>query len=285
MQFSEKYLQSTDGTLLYFRSWVPDDNVRAVICFVHGIGEHTSRYSGWASMFCEQNIAFLTLDYRGHGLAEGKRGHVASFEQYFDDVQVLISTAAEIFPQKPLLLYGHSMGGNIVLNFYMKRKPDLKALIVTSPWIKLAKRPSNLVLNLARVLKKVYPSMQFKTTIKSADITHDTDLIKTYSNDPLIHSKISVSLFVEAFYAGKKLMGLGYKIHHPLLLMHGSADKITSCKGSEHFARNTGNYLTLKIWDGLYHELHNEPNKQEVFDFIIQWLNVTLDKNLDYGNI
>ena len=176
------------------------------------------------------------------------------------------------FPGSRLILYGHSMGGNLVLNHVITRNPRLDALIVTSPWLRLYKDPSYAVIVLASLMKRFYPSLSIKTPIKPDQLSHNPEVSSLYSGDPLVHNRISLRLFFDLYNAGLYALRNVYKINHPFLIMHGTADTITSAKASEKYVLNTGRQTRLKLWEGLYHELHNEQISDEVFGYIINWL-------------
>jgi alpha-beta hydrolase superfamily lysophospholipase len=164
------------------------------------------------------------------------------------------------------------MGGNIVLNHVVLRNYPIDALIVTSPWLKLYHEPPSLKLYMVSLLNRVYPSLTARLPFSAEDISHDPDKVREYRSDPLNHNKISLRLFTEMYNGGYNSLRNVYKINSPFLIMHGTADTITSHKASEKFVLNTSKRTRLKLWEGQFHELHNEFNKLEVFDYIVHWL-------------
>jgi alpha-beta hydrolase superfamily lysophospholipase len=272
LAYIERHIKSADGTSLFLRVWKPDTKAKLVICMVHGIGEHSGRYINWAKMFNQADIAFSAIDYRGQGNAEGKRGHSPSFAKLFDDITVFLAETDYHLPEIPKILYGHNLGGNIVLNYYFKKYPQINGLIVSSPWLKLTTPPRTLRLIAAKFLKYFLPSLTVNNGIDLKHLSRNPEILKQWSEDQMVHQMISLKLYFETTDKAKSVLGLSYKIRHPLLLMHGSADKITSVKGTTQFSRNTGMYTTYKIWDGCFHELHNEPNNKEIFEYILKWL-------------
>ena len=264
--------KTRDKKLLHATSWKPDKEANKTILMVHGLGEHCGRYERWAGMFVEKGFNFLCFDLRGHGKSSGKRGYARSIDSLLDDIDLAIQKSKRLFKDSKLILYGHSMGGNLVLNHVIRRNYPVVALIVTSPWLKMAKEPSQPVISLTKFLSKVMPSVTFPNGLDLEHISHDPEIVRSYANDPLNHNKVSARLFTEMYQGGYHALRNVYKINYPFLLMHGTEDRITSPRASENYVMNTCSRTQLKLWEGQYHELHNELIYQEVFDYIIDWL-------------
>lgn len=272
MQHQEYEWTSKDSRKLFGQSWSPEKEGDITIMMVHGLGEHSGRYQRWAELFVEKSYNFISVDFRGHGRSEGKRGHARTFERMLDDIDVLIRESAKIFPGSKLVMYGHSMGGNLALNHVIMRNYPLDALIVTSPWLRLTRPPSDPVLVMAGILNRVIPSLQIPNGLNPDDISHDPEVVRHYTKDPLNHNRISLKLFFELYNGGYHALRNVYKINCPFLIMHGTGDNITSHKASETYVLNTNNRTHLKLWEGQYHELHNELIYKDVFQYIINWL-------------
>ncbi|MFH2095597.1 MAG: alpha/beta hydrolase, partial [Bacteroidota bacterium] len=185
---------------------------------------------------------------------------------------LLMTKAGEIFPGIPVVLYGHSMGGNLVLNYIISRKLKNIPLIVTSPWLKLAFEPPAFKLFMAKLVRKILPGLLQSTGLKTKDLTKNNSVVDKYENDELVHGKISVNMFFEMYQAGYRVLDNAEKIKCPVLLMHGTEDGICSWQGSSELASKAKGNITFKTWEGLYHELHNEAEQDKVFMFIISWL-------------
>jgi alpha-beta hydrolase superfamily lysophospholipase len=249
----------------------PGEHAKAVIILVHGIGEHTGRYEHWVKKFNDRGFAFVALDLPGHGKSDGKRGHIRSYSLTDEMLDTLIREYGKTFPGLPIFLYGHSLGGGIVLDYLIRRDPRVKGAVVTSPYLRLAFEPPNYKLVLASVMESIFPSLIQPSGLVVEHISHDPAVIEKYKNDPLVHGKISVALFNSATSAANHSLSHSENIRIPLLLLHGSDDKLTSPDASREVASKC-NHVTLKIWEGGYHELHNEPFKDEVFSYIADWL-------------
>jgi acylglycerol lipase len=239
---------------------------------VHGLGEHSSRYDYWAKLFNDKGYSVISMDLHGHGQSEGKRGHIKSLDVLLDDIDILFEKSEELFPRYKRILYGHSMGGTLVLNHIIKRNRHVDATIVTSPWLKLYDEPSDIILKITQYLKKILPSLTISNRLRAEQISHDPEVVRSYERDPLNHDRISLKMFHEIYQAGYHALQNVYKINPPFLIMHGSGDTITSPKASEGYVMNTSKRTTLKLWANQYHELHNEFIKEEVHAYIISWL-------------
>ncbi|NOU61590.1 alpha/beta hydrolase [Marinifilum caeruleilacunae] len=278
MQHKIFHLQSSDQTQLFAQEFLPTQNIKAVIVLVHGIGEHSSRYLHWAERFVNKGFALLTYDQKGHGLSEGKRGVISSYNDFMNDIDLLLKNAEEKYPDLPLILYGHSMGGGEVLNHLLRRNGNYKGVISTSPWIISQAAPPKFVIPLLRLFNALIPKFSIKTKFDSSLLSHDAEVCKKYDEDEFVHHWVSLRLFVDAYDAGYFVNNSQEKIKKPLLLMHGDEDEITDSAASKFFADKNQENCTFKLWKNAYHELHNETCNQEVFDYICNWINQLLKK-------
>jgi alpha-beta hydrolase superfamily lysophospholipase len=272
MEISEWNWKSSDGLDMYARGWAPQGQPKAVIMLVHGLGEHVARYDHVAAVLTEKGYAMLGFDLRGHGRSGGPRGHAPTYEALMDDIAAFSRQTDARFAGLPRFLYGHSLGGNLVLNYALRRKPDLRGVIATGPWLKLAFEPPASQVTLGRFMNGIAPGFVQHSKLDTKGLSHDLAVVSKYENDPLVHDKISVRLFVEMYATGLWALDHAAEFPLPLLLMHGAADPITSAQASREFAQKAGDKVTLKVWDGLYHEIHNEPEKEQVFACMLDWL-------------
>jgi len=272
MQHIEFTQQAPDGIPFYFQGWQPDTPPRAIVCLVHGLGEHSGRYAHVAAALNDAGYGLLGFDLRGHGKSGGPRGHTPTYETLMDDIGRLLDEATRRYPGKPQFLYGHSLGGNLVLNYALRRKPRTVGVIATSPAIRTATPPPSSQITLAKIMNKVRPAMQMANGLALDGLARDPEVIRAYTNDPLVHNKISVRLALEMLQAGEWALEHAAEFPVPLLLVHGTADRLTSAPASQEFAAKVRGDCTLKLWEGFYHETHNEPEKAEVLAFMIDWL-------------
>jgi alpha-beta hydrolase superfamily lysophospholipase len=249
----------------------PGENAGALILFVHGLGEHLQRYSHWSDLFAGENIAFAGLDLPGHGRSEGKRGSIRSYSVLDEMIDILLKTATRTFPGVPVYLYGHSLGGGIVLDYILRRNPKIRGAIITSPWLRLSFEPARIKTILASAAGKVVPGFVQPSGLNTMHLSHDESVVERYNNDPLVHNKISLSLFTAAINAARNSLRNASSLKIQTLIIHGSDDLICSPAGSREFAMKT-QMAELKIWEGGFHELHNEPFKEDVFKYIVNWI-------------
>ncbi len=275
MNYKPTTYASFDGIKLSGYLWEPSEKPKAIINLVHGWGEYSEKYDDWALRFAGKGFAVHAIDYRGHGKSDGRRGYINSFDDFLNDIEVLVKESKKLYPELPQIIYGHSLGGNITTNYLLKRKHEFQCAIISSPWYKLSFEPSALMLLFARIIRKIYPKFTQKAKLNIEALTHDQKVIEDYINDPLVHGKISTKMFYEIYNAGYWVLENADKIDLPVLIQHGNDDKITSYKASKEFAikaRELKKDVTYKEWEGLYHELHNEFEKDEVFEFVVKWL-------------
>jgi alpha-beta hydrolase superfamily lysophospholipase len=271
-RFKQSYFTTADKKKLFVQEWSPEKKPKALILYVHGLGSHSGRLDHWAERFVNKQIGFIAYDQRGHGKSDGKRGHPTKIKYLIDDVKSMVEILRKEFPDVPLVLYGHSMGGTIAINYVISATQTVDALITTSPWLKLAKPPSAGLIKILKPLLMIAPGINISNGLDAKDISRDEEEVKKYADDPLVHDKICIGLFNSTYEAGFNALRNVYKINCPFLIMHGTGDKITSAKASEEYVMNTSDRTRLKLWEDSYHELHHEPQREEVFNYIVDWL-------------
>jgi acylglycerol lipase len=270
-------LHTQDGMQLYTQGWESGRSVRAVICLLHGLGEHSGRFAHLAHFLLPSGYAVMSFDLRGHGNSEGIRGHFPSIELVMQDIDELIAAARERYPDVPLFLYGHSLGGVLAINYVLRRKPELVGVVITSPGLKTALEDQKMKIALARLLVSFAPALTLPSGVEPRALTRDSKVVVEYVLDPLVHDRASLAFANSMLGAIKWAYVHANEFHLPLLIMHGTADRLAYHQGSQEFARQVQGDCTLKLWDGLYHEIHNEPEKGDVFAYLLQWLDNHLD--------
>lgn len=263
---SEKYtLQATflEGS---------DDPV-GTIGIVHGQSDHSGRFAHVADFLCANHYSIMAVDLPGHGRSGGKRGHIDTFGDYIETVDRMVEALQNLQPGKPVYLYGHSMGGNVVLNYMLSGRYQVNGCVVTSPWIRLAFEPPKWKQSLGKFVRNIYPSLQQPTGLDAALLSHDETVVAAYKSDPLVHGKISSAAFFEILEHGEIILSPDRKFTQPIFLAHGTGDKITDFTASRELASLHPDIISYKEFDGLFHELHNEPGKQTLLQDILHWLN------------
>ena len=247
------------------------DNPKANLILVHGAGEHVGRYNHWAKLFNHQLINVYGVDHYGHGNSPGARGHLTNYDLYLNEIKALKKMIDDQADGLPLLLYGHSLGGNIVLNWILEQEKSVDYVIASAPWIKLKLVPPTWKISLMKWLSGILPALSQSNELDPNWLSRDKLVVERYIKDPLVHNKITLSAANILFQRAEILDNYNKQISDKVLIIHGLDDKITDAAASQAFAARTGiDYHSVK---GLYHELHNEPEQIEIFNYICNWLN------------
>ncbi|MFP2908988.1 lysophospholipase [Pyxidicoccus sp. 3LFB2] len=270
----ESTFEGTGGLQLFSQSWRPvGDEPRAVLIAVHGLRDHGSRYGELAEHLVAQGFAVYAFDLRGHGHSEGVRVHLDSFEDYLADLGRFLERVKQREPGRPVFLFGHSMGGAIVTLFTLEKKPDVQGLVLSAPALKPGKDVSKALIATTKVLGGVMPNLDV-LSLDPKQFSRDPAVVKENETDPLIFQDAA-----PARTASRLLSALGTisermeELSTPVLVMHGTADTVTDPEGSKALAqRASATDKTLKLYDGLFHDLLHEPEKAQVLGDVSGWL-------------
>ncbi len=273
MKHAEFNWYAPDGQQIYGRVWAPPSgtNIQAVIILVHGMGEHSGRYQHFAEFFTDRDFAIVSFDLRGHGKSEGKRGHVSNYEVLLSLVDRCLEESSKRFPGEKKFVYGHSMGGNIAISHTMMHNPRILGTIASAPYLRTPMPISSFKLMQAKFMNKLWGSYAENNQIDTSQLSRDEQIVKAYENDDMVHPKISVRFFMGATMAADHCLNNASQLNIPMLIMHGTSDTITSFDASREFAEKAPN-VTFKPWKGMYHEIHNEPEKEEVLNYAHEWM-------------
>ena len=247
------------------------DKPKANLMLVHGAGEHIGRYDHWAKLFNAQQINVYGVDHYGHGNSPGARGHIANYDLYLNEIRALKKMLDERADNLPLLLYGHSLGGNIVLHWIIEQEKSVDYVIVSAPWIKLKLVPPPWKISLMKWLSGMLPALSQGNELDPNWLSRDKLVVDRYINDPLVHNKITLSAANILFQRAEILDKYSKQISDKILIIHGLDGKVTDASASKAFASRTG--IDYYGAEGLFHELHNEPEQIEIFNYICNWLN------------
>lgn len=247
--------------------------IKAVVVLIHGLGEHSKRYERTVIPFLwEKSVAVISYDQFGHGNSEGKRGNHPGYSSLLDAVDHVISKASSLFPEQPIFLYGHSMGGNIAINYGLQRPGVVKGLIVTSPFLRLAFEPPQWKMAFAGVLDKIMPSITMPSEIDVNAISRDKNEIEAYELDSLVHDRVSTGYSLEIMKQGEWAIEHAGELKVPMLLLHGTKDRLTSYKASVDFADRAQEHVEIVLYEGAYHELHHDLDKEKMFEKMRSWI-------------
>ena len=269
------YIYSKDKTLLHGMYWLPSGNVNAVIYLVHGLGGHMARFTKFAEGFCKKNIGVIGIDLRGHGKSQGKRGDIKALNYFYEDIVSSLRYLRQIVPkQTPLYIYGNSMGGPIALKFAMKNKDAFKGVILAAPWFTLYRQPHGIKLAVIRMISKVFPCATFSSGIKSGEFRSDPQMQKDARTDLLAHKNISARLFCFIYELGMDLiLNNSHDFSLPIIIFHGNTDKVTDYKSSIQYKENNVENVEFVLLPNTKHEIHVEPESENVLNKIVLWIN------------
>jgi alpha-beta hydrolase superfamily lysophospholipase len=276
MKTFETKLEGTNGTSFHVQGWEPDNgHPKALVALIHGLGEYAGRYAHVGKALTDAGYVLVGFDLRGHGKSGGARGHFPSLDLVMQDIRGFFKYLVARYPEVPHLLYGHSLGGLFSLTYAIQYSTGLKGVVVTGPALRTALQEQKVRVTMAKVLGVLTPTVTIPSGLETAAISRDPKVVDAYVHDPMVHDKTSMGLGKTALDAIDLCFARATEFVPPLLIMHGKADRITYPGGSGDFAglaREKNRDVTLKIWDGMYHEIHNEPEQGQVFQFMIEWL-------------
>ena len=269
---SDGTFRASSGAEIFYRHWTPAEP-RAVILLSHGLAEHSGRYEEFANFFGDAGFAIYAVDFPGHGKSDGKRGHIGRFDEYTFALNQLTSLARSAHPDLPFVLLGHSMGGLVSADFLLQHQSEFVAAVLTGAAIQSPQQPSSFVLFVNKLIAAIAPNLGVLRMDASA-ISRDPQVVSDYENDPLVYrGKVSAALVTAIFSAMNRVVENADSIRLPILIMHASEDRLTSVEGSKLLHETVSSEdKKLVIYEGLYHEILNEPERQTVMADILQWL-------------
>ncbi|HAJ37143.1 MAG TPA: lysophospholipase [Chloroflexi bacterium] len=274
MHVTEWKWQTQDALELYAKAWTPDSPARGLVCLVHGLGEHIGRYQADAAALTEAGYILAGFDQRGFGQSAGRRGHTPSLDAYFDDIGHFLAATRQRYPGLPTFLYGHSMGGILVLAYTPLRRPPVVGVIATSPGLKSSIEAQKAKVLLVKLLGSAWPTLTLHSEIDAQLLSRDPRVAEEYVNDPLVHTSVTAGWGKAMLQAVALAYQQAPNFPAPLLLMHGADDQIAYPEGSRLYAGLVPKEkLTFQEWAGFKHELHTDSEKAAVFAAMTTWLN------------
>jgi len=266
------YLE-TGGGRLFFQKWLPE-SPQQIMVVAHGLGEHSGRYGNLVDYFVPRGYGILALDHRGHGRSSGVRGHVDSFVDYREDLAAFVRQVLRETGREKVILVGHSLGGLIAAGYGLRYPETLLCLVLSSPALRTHKPPPRVKAGLGRVLAHVAPRLLMRNEIDPSHISRDAAVVKAYVADPLVHDRVSPRFFVEFLKETERVFQDAGRLSVPLLLLQAGEDFLVSPAASREFFERAGSReKELKVYPGHYHEIFNEPEKEQVFQDMLAWLN------------
>jgi acylglycerol lipase len=266
------FLPGAGGRQIFWQSWTPGARPRAVVAVVHGAGEHSDRYRHVATRLLADGYAVYALDHRGHGRSQGPRALIDRIDNAVADVDQLVVTARDAHPGVPIFMLGHSMGATIALCYALRHQDRLTGLILSGPLAALAAAPAPMRLA-GRMLSAIAPTLPL-ISIDSSLVSRDPAVVSAYVSDPLVHhGRLPARTVAELAAAVDSFPARVAEITVPTLILYGTADRLCPPAGSVMLGERIGaTDTTVKAYEGLFHEILNEPERDEVLDEICGWL-------------
>ncbi len=273
MKHIEGSFKGVRNSGIHYQAWLPEGEVKAVLLVVHGLGEHSGRYMNVVNHFVPLGYAVYGCDHIGHGKSAGARAFIERFEDYADTLTMYYRMVEDWQKGKPVFLLGHSMGGLIAADYLIDHQAGFRGAILSAPSIKASIRVSPPAVAMARLLSLLTPRLGL-LALNANDISRDPAVVAAYVNDPLVfRGKVPARLGTELWKAMDRVAAEGHKIALPLIILQGSEDKLVDPAGAQMlYDQACSTDKTLKFYEGLYHEVFNEPERGRVLKDVETWL-------------
>lgn len=277
MNRSERSFDGFGGVRIVYDVWTPDTAPRAVLVLSHGLGEYARRYDHVARRFGEAGLVTYALDHRGHGRSGGKRVLVRDIHEYTSDFDTLVGIATREHHGLKCIVLGHSMGGGIVFAYGVERPDNYDLMVLSGPAVAAQDQVSPLLALAAKVLGAVLPGLPAQELDVDA-ISRDPAVVAAYKEDPLVyHGKVPAGIGRALLLVGETMPRRAPALTAPLLVVHGEQDRLISVAGSRRLVECVGSTdVELKVYPGLYHEVFNEPEREQVLDDVVSWITARL---------
>lgn len=274
MQSSEGTFQGDGNLELYYQSWYPEKQPKAILVIVHGVAEHSNRYQNLVKVLLPENIAIYSYDQRGHGSSPGRRGYLHSWDEYHSDFKRFLEMVHQREPDLPLFAYGHSQGALIILEYLLQDSADLAGIITSGPPLNTDGAASPLLVMAAKILSRVWPTYSFDTPLNPEDLSCDPKVVQAYRDDPTVFKILTARWGTEYLNAQIRARDNAAAITLPILILQGGEDAICDPQASQDlYDRVSSADKTLKIYPSYFHEVHNEPGHVAVIQDINRWIN------------
>jgi alpha-beta hydrolase superfamily lysophospholipase len=274
---TEHTFDGVGGVRIVYDVWAPDVTPRAVVILSHGFGEHARRYDHVAQRFGREGLVTYALDHRGHGRSGGKRVLVKDISEYTGDFDTLVGIASQEHPGVTRIVLGHSMGGGMVFAYGVEHPDDYDLMVLSGPAVAAQTAVSPLLAWLAKAIGAIAPGLPVQQ-LDAGAISRDPAVVNAYNTDPLVHhGKVPAGLARALMLVGATMPQRAPSLTAPLLVVHGSDDHLIPVEGSRQLVAAVGSSdVELKVYPGLYHEVFNEPEQDQVLDDVVSWINVRL---------
>ncbi|BBZ24933.1 alpha/beta hydrolase [Mycolicibacter hiberniae] len=274
---TERTFEGVRQVPIVYDTWTPPDAPRAVVVLAHGFGEHARRYDHVADRFGAAGLVTYALDHRGHARSGGRRVLCRDIAEYTADFHTLTGIAAREHPGVPRVVLGHSMGGAIVFSYGVDRPDDYQLMVLSGPAVGMADVVSPGLAWVAKALGVVAPGLPVEK-LDSALVSRDPAVVAAYDADPLVHhGRVPAGVARALIKVGETMPTRAQALTAPLLVVHGEDDGLVPAAGSRRLAEHAGSSdVQLTVYPGLYHEVFNEPQRAQVLDEVVGWIDAHL---------
>nr|MBM4730444.1 alpha/beta fold hydrolase [Prescottella equi] len=278
MQHTESEFVGVHGTRIVYDVWRPDGPPTGILLLAHGLGEHARRYDHVVERLVGLGLVVYAPDHRGHGRSGGKRIELHDWSEFLDDLHRLSAVAIAENPGLQRFLLGHSMGGAIALSYALDHQDELSGLILSAPAVDVVGGKPRVVIEIGKLLGRFAPGIPVET-LDAKSVSRDPAVVAAYESDPLVHhGKVKAGIARGMILAAESFPARLPSLTIPVLLLHGTEDRLADVSGSRMIAAHAGSKdLTLKTYDGLFHEVFNEPEQEKVLDDLVDWLRPRLE--------
>ncbi len=277
MKHQEGFFGDVRGSNNYYQCWLPEGPPKAVLLLVHGLAEHSGRYENLIGHFIPRAYAVYGMDHVGHGKSDGARAYVERFNDFVEPLQTYIGMVREWQAGVPIFLVGHSLGGLIGATYLLDHQDSLQGAILSGPAVKVPDNISPVIIFAGRILSALIPGIGI-LGLDPRGVSRDPAVVAAYVNDPLVFTgKATARLGAEMLKAMRRITAEASRIRLPILILQGGADKLVDPAGATMLHDLAGSTdKTLKVYEGLYHEVYNEPEHDLVLRDVESWLEARL---------
>ena len=277
MKHQEGYLKGVRDTDIFYQYWLPEGEPKATLLVVHGVREHSGRYMNVVNHLVPSGYGVYGIDHIGHGKSDGERVYVERFQDYTTTLKKCFDMIREWQPERPIFLIGHSMGGLISAAFLLEHQDELSGAVLSAPSIKVSDNTSQAIIFVGKLLSIIMPKAGL-IKLDAENVSRDPAVVDAYINDPLAYTgKITARLGAEILKTMQRVTEQATRIRLPIMIVQGSDDKVVDPRGAQLlYDLVTSEDKTIKIYDGLYHEVFNEPEHEQVLNDVKTWLEAHL---------
>ena len=271
---ADDHFLARNGLRLFQRRWQPGGTPRAEVLLVHGLIEHSGRHAPTAEVLASHGFAVWATDLRGHGKSEGQRCWIGRFDEYIDDLEEYFAHVIRQAGEKPVFVLGHSLGGLTALLWSIRRPSErLRGLALSAPALQVGDQLFPWLRRLAGLGSVLFPRLRL-VRMGGRYISRDPAVVAQFRDDPLVfHGRLPVRTGAEILRAAGLSQRAFRQVRTPLLILHGTGDRVVPAEASQRlFDLAPSADKTLRLYPGLYHEVLNEPEKEQVRADLVSWL-------------